>query len=931
MSEPSPEMGHFEFQYPTFQLEIDAVNLYHPCLQSQIDLTADTDSPGRPDLAAQAREKGNALYKKGKLEQAETAYTLASSLAPNDPAPISNLSAVKFEMGYFAQAVKLSVKALSLSQDSPQDKRDRLLIRLAKSYLDQKVDPARERVNIVKHLQRYRPSLQDVAEYYPVGHDVPDSLLDEPLFKRLGLSIEGTKVVSKTNTENTDVSFLFCGIGDGRHLFATMIASGGASRHSFKFLKALHITVLDLKPPALAKLLILLDLFAQYHASRKSNEDEKVRLNLIYAMAYIFITIIYPPFVHDLVQQSLGRLIDAMEAGTPVCSWVYVPEPSRAPILHYLKQWQGPAVEAYSNNKRLRDLSARQIAMSEQAEAEMVMRFGGHPLQDEDLFPKGCEEDRTLVKKLNILAPPKAFDSGDGPELRKLLDSVRGNSKKTAAKSLDDYISATWKTNVTQLDLDWERQWKEDGSPFSNPDEMHSGIWFHPIQVAAAVSRDVQSFKGTRYNTISRLAGFFAESAETALELVGSAPMVIEVICGEVAEVMERLQYDCYEGRAVGPDPSKFPKTFDRIHLSNIPDNVGGPLNPFLFARPLLKPLPDVSVWYNNLLNCSSFTDMDQFHAEYTLLPSESLISKQFQLKRQSSHLDVQNFLQVGYMYWDLVHPTGSPLPFEKLLMSRPQLEKWLHAWFLKICLSYPRGQRDGYAIHSPFNLTVLLRLMAHLHEVTGYPAHWLARILRALCNDSLTTTARSSVRLITTVADLNKTYLPKKMNISPYNAELTTLVELWRPLFKFGFALPQEQTVSPQDVVECKVLFRGGFKGDDGLRMSRFMILLWNKSLLGTPPVTLRGLLSGEDANWAKILEKKGMHVVSIFAYSVAAQTASFWLRSDVVDRVIEESANTKGDGWVVYIWRTDSCAAQSKAVKVKDCLVKGRKWTDL
>ncbi|KAM7222932.1 hypothetical protein V8F06_001488 [Rhypophila decipiens] len=816
--------------------------------------------------------------------------------------PINNLTISSY---LYADDPVSALSAAEKLSDGEEKEKENLLSDLTPmlKLTDQKVDAARERVNIVKHLQRYRPSLHDVAEYYPVGHDVPDSLLDEPLFKRLGLSIENMKLVPKTNTKDRDVSFLFCGIGDDRHMFATIIGSGAASRNlrphnstnqqPFKFLKALHITVLDLKPPTLAKLLILLGLFAQYHASKKSNEDVKVRHNLICAMVYIFIAVVYPPFVHDVVQQSLGRLIDAMEAGTPVCSWVYVPEHSRAPILHYLKQWQGPAAEAYSNSKRLRDISARQIAMSEQAEAMMV----------------------------NILAPPKNFDSGDGPELRKLLDSVKGNPKKAAAnlKSLDDYISATWKTNVTWLDLDWERQWKEDSSPFNNPDEMHSGLRFNAIQVVAAVSRDVQSFKGKQGNTISRLAGFFAESAEAAIELVESASLVIEVICGEVAEVMERLQYDCYEGRAVGtasatagsdnkpqiqgPDPSKFPKTFDRIHLSNIPDYVGGPLNPFLFARPLLKPLPDVSVWFNNLLNCTSFADMDQFNAEYTLLPNESLISKQFQLKRQPSPPGVQSFVQEDYMKWDMVHPTGSPLPSEKLPMSRPQLEKWLHAWFLKICLPYPRGQREGYAIHSPFNLTVLLRLMAHLHEVAGYPAHWLAGILRTVCSDSLTTTARPPVRLITTVEDLKKTYPPKKMNISPYNAELTTLVGHWRPLFEFGFALPQEQTVSPQDVVECKVLFKGGFKGDDGLRMSRFMILLWNKSLLGKPPATLRGLLSGEDANSAKILEKKGMHVVSTFAYSVPAQTALFWLRTDVVDRVMEDSIVwQKGESGRIY-----------------------------
>jgi len=56
-------------------------------------------------------------------------------LTPEDPAPISNLSAVKFEMGQYEEAAALAVKALSLSKDSAPDRKDRLLSRLSKSYL----------------------------------------------------------------------------------------------------------------------------------------------------------------------------------------------------------------------------------------------------------------------------------------------------------------------------------------------------------------------------------------------------------------------------------------------------------------------------------------------------------------------------------------------------------------------------------------------------------------------------------------------------------------------------------------------------------------------------------------------------------------------------------------------------------------------------
>lgn len=63
------------------------------------------------------------------------AYNEASSLAPDDPGPISNLSALKFRIGHFEEAAGLAAKALSLSRDAAEDRKDKLNFRLAKSYL----------------------------------------------------------------------------------------------------------------------------------------------------------------------------------------------------------------------------------------------------------------------------------------------------------------------------------------------------------------------------------------------------------------------------------------------------------------------------------------------------------------------------------------------------------------------------------------------------------------------------------------------------------------------------------------------------------------------------------------------------------------------------------------------------------------------------
>jgi hypothetical protein len=50
---------------------------------------------------------------------------------------------------------------------------------------------------------------------------------------------------------------------------------------------------------------------------------------------------------------------------------------------------------------------------------------------------------------------------------------------------------------------------------------------------------------------------------------------MIEAMVGEITDIMERLRWDCLESRSPAPgakiDPAKFPRKYDRIHMSNIP------------------------------------------------------------------------------------------------------------------------------------------------------------------------------------------------------------------------------------------------------------------------------------------------------------------------------------------------------------------------
>ncbi|KAK8920159.1 hypothetical protein VCV18_007459 [Metarhizium anisopliae] len=89
------------------------------------------------DDAAKARALGNELYRAGKLLQAEKAYKTAASLAPHDPSPVSNLSAVRYEMGDYKGAIAYIRDAISLTvpETDHSAKNDKLYSRLVKCFL----------------------------------------------------------------------------------------------------------------------------------------------------------------------------------------------------------------------------------------------------------------------------------------------------------------------------------------------------------------------------------------------------------------------------------------------------------------------------------------------------------------------------------------------------------------------------------------------------------------------------------------------------------------------------------------------------------------------------------------------------------------------------------------------------------------------------
>ncbi|KAG8417357.1 hypothetical protein J3458_004867 [Metarhizium acridum] len=245
-----------------------------------------TSAQRATDAAAKARALGNELYRAGNLPQAEKAYKTAASLAPDDPSPVSNLSAVRYEMGDYRGAIAHIREAISLNDPETDNsaKNDKLYSRLVKCFLyvldldsaedtvsrisnsqlraelDETVgsikalwveapDESILRRQVLDQIPRYKPSMQDMPEYYCVGHDHIEEL---------------TEPLGMTGTRRRDISILFAGCGDGRNLFSAILSIAYKNAESRRpSLRKLHFTVLDLKPAALARLLIFFNMMEQ--------------------------------------------------------------------------------------------------------------------------------------------------------------------------------------------------------------------------------------------------------------------------------------------------------------------------------------------------------------------------------------------------------------------------------------------------------------------------------------------------------------------------------------------------------------------------------------------------------------------------------------------------------------------------------------------
>ncbi|KAF2145383.1 uncharacterized protein K452DRAFT_295032 [Aplosporella prunicola CBS 121167] len=544
-----------------------------------------SDGAGRPMSSAELRQQGNAFYKRNKFYDAIALYRKAAEADPSDVSPLSNITAAYYEAGDYAKCIKAVEDALvAAGGKAKEDKEIKLLEPWSRDHQESEATAIRK---IINKLPRFKPSLDDVTEYFTVGTDIQQSLL-----------------------ETTDIScpltsFLFAGIGDARHMHATLVDIANQERQSGKASQTrYHFTIVDWKPAVIARNIIVFLLLEELTDKSITSCKEK-KEEILATLFYVYIGVIMPPKAYEKLQRTISAAISFLNAPDGSLQWIQVPEKDKASIRGSFQRWQQEVAPVYTT-KRMREQVY--VHLEEQASE-------GEGLLSQVKPPPSCKKDCTMFAAAAVLIPPKSFLEEDSLGLSTIL--TKKSPERAMRGAWLQKLDNNWMPNVTLIDLEWP--------PPPPPPRENDYFWVGHEPVRDFGFGSLKCYPANPKCMYDYAADYFMRLGD-ALDHVKSRVRV-EAIVGDMAETCEKIRYGLLEHRqsikhaeetcANGNhsfSPEEYPQLYDRIHMSNIPDYIRGTLSSFLFAAPVTKPSDRCAYFRSNcLLNRQQFAGPSHF------------------------------------------------------------------------------------------------------------------------------------------------------------------------------------------------------------------------------------------------------------------------------------------------------------------------------
>jgi hypothetical protein len=649
-----------------------------------------------------------------------------------------------------------------------------------------------------------------------------------------------------------------------------------------------------------------------------------------------------PGKLATVLQAHIQRAIDILEDKQPPPAYLDIPHIHRPEVLRILKQWQHDASARLPVSKMRREI----VSQRHLERMKLRMRMGSMGPG----VPPEMKLEQQFYEETGVLTMPKPFDAVYGEEIRSAFEAS-STGKIQRKDAVAKKVEADWSSNVKFIDIDWADALRSlDGTDIDLAQD--------PWQFGAGL-RDlnlVPSGSGARMYDL--VAMWFTLVADCFSQLKGD--LKIEVCLGSVTTVLEQIRCGVIGRRQQSPahcDPDEaqrndktisegeeYPRVYDRIHLSNIPDYIGGTLTSFIYALPLTYPGDNSFITSTCLRNPPRWKSEAHFHNEYIGLSAPSDLTKVFRVRCSGSHDPEYDASElgatqpmngkhnmttlrqewdlialVGYRYW---HYLDRPKSFADL-MPREKLETWLYRLLLKLAIPAYRQSQSFVLIYSPLNLTVLYRLLLHLSNI-GYPAHWLNGVLDNLLEGKINTTARPPRSDPMKIKETKASMPALTQSVKPFVAELSTLASMWQSALPFG--LLSTNIPRRQDIRKYRIKFNNVSGGVDNV--ATFVLAFFNTVLLPLQRSFRTLLLDDEEGQkdpQVAALRKEGLHIVTTWEWSRKEKTATFWLRRDVMEEM------QRGQSWGVMIWRTDDWTNQSGPHKLDSLVDTGETWMDV
>ena len=745
-------------------------------------------------------------------------------------------------------------------------------------------------------------------EYYTVGHD--DAL---PIYD---LSLALRKTMDKSDN---NLSFFFAGIGDARHLYTTMIEimdketafGGGRDVHY-------HFTLNDIKAPVFARSLIIFLLLNEL--AQMTDYSSEAAGKTLATIFFTFIGTIMPPYVFSHLQGVISRAIRFLQDESRALSWLQIRETDRHAMIKTLLSWQDDVVRSYSTALFI---SLVQIN---------TMPLRTRPPQVPSRFSEASYSYRNeagLYYRTALLLLPQSRLKEQEYQLWKLVYGKQAWSPPQRAKKVEKYLKDSWCINVTLVDMEWFSQSGLDDKLAFDPFTLTGDLY-------GAMSQEEPRNPTMLYDYITP---FFVNVAEAFTKLEGR--ISLEFILGEYTDVLERLRLGLLDQRNRAPVPDQkergvLPTTFDRIHLSNIPDYLGGHLSSFLHALPATK---DTGLSYmraNCLLNPCLWPKLEDYLADYLLITDSSMLNKLMQ-----AHV-MPNWEEVSVRPW----PVAEYRQFERsrskahdfsTLLPRGDLAKWFYALFFRIALPMNVVLPACCRVIPSLNLTILFRIIPHLCSI-GYPDHWLAEIITNLLSDKVVTTGRPPRENPLRVESVKRQHPQRKLSTAPFVPELRTLTSIFHNTLPF--ALPEAvplPCLSDVALYTISISYKPRTTNKPALS-SLALIFLDNADVFDSIKFkSLRPLL---DSSWDEVedrfsgpacgkskrrqLEALKLVVWTTFRWDSMRNMVKAWIDVDFMETV-------KAKNWACGMWKIDTWEPVVDRVQsMREMVQEVKRWTD-